>query len=96
MVINNERQTCKGQVKIGKHDIEQVAQSTWELYLIISSHGNPIYNVSTKLSSGAWAVLKLRNYVDINTLKTALFILTFSIVFQAGKWLQNYLWNHWK
>jgi len=37
-----------------------------------------IEHVSTKLSSGSWTLLKLRNYVDLNTLKTVYYSLSYS------------------
>jgi len=80
MVISNKRQTCKGQVKIGKHEIEQVAQITYlgvifDNKLTWKPH---MQHVCNKLSSGAWALLKPRNYVDINTLKTVYYSIIYS------------------
>jgi len=44
--------------------------------------------VCTKISNGSLALLKLRNYVDLNSLKmciTFLYNLIYSIVYQQGE-----------
>ena len=67
-------------ITIGKHKIEQVSQIqylgiTFDDKLTWKPH---IQQICSKLSSGSWAILKLRQYVDLLTLKTVYFSLIYS------------------
>ena len=66
-------------ITIGKHKIEQVSQIkylgiTFDDKLTWKAH---IPQICSKLSSGSWALLKLRQYVDLLTLKTVYFFLIY-------------------
>ena len=67
-------------ITIGKHKIEQVSQIkylriTFDDKLTWKPH---IQQICSKLSSRLWAILKLRQYVDLLTLKTVYFSLIYS------------------
>ena len=67
-------------ITIGKHKIEQVSQIkylgiTFDDKLTWKPH---VPQICSKLSSGSWALLKLRQYVDLLTLKTVYFSLIYS------------------
>ena len=70
----------KLKIEIGKHVLEQVDQIkylgvnfdeklTWKIY---------IQYICNRLSSGSWALLNLRNYVGIDTLKAVYYSLIYS------------------
>ena len=65
---------------IGKHKIEQISQIkylgiTFDDKLTWKSH---IQQICSKLSSGSWTILKLRQYVDLLTLTVKLLVVTIS------------------
>jgi len=51
-----------------------------------------VEHVSTKLSNGSWALLKLRNYVDLNSI-VVYSILTCNTAFQLEEWRQEMPWK---
>ena len=68
------------QIAIGEHKLEQVEQIKY-LGVIFDkklSWKTPFKHLCSKLSSGSWALQKLRNYVDIQTLKTVYYSLLYS------------------
>ena len=75
--ISKAHTTCK--ITIGKHKREQVNQIKYlgivfDDKLTWKPH---IQQVCSKLSSGSRALLKLRNYVDLQTLKTVYYSLIY-------------------
>ena len=67
-------------IAIGEHKLEQVDQIKY-LGVIFDeklSWKAHVKHLCSKLSSGSWTLLKLRNYVDIQTLKTACYSLIYS------------------
>ena len=67
-------------IAIGEHKLEQVDQIKYlgmifDEKLPWKAH---IKHLCSKISSGSWALLKLRNYVDIQTLKTVYYSLIYS------------------
>ena len=76
--IVSDPNICK--ITVGKHKIERVTQIkylgiTFDDKLTWKSHIN---DVCSKLSSWSWAVLKLRPYADLQTLKSIYFSLMYS------------------
>jgi len=58
-----------------------------------------IKHVCTKISSSSWALLKLRNYVDLYTLKTVYYGLKYShLQYCISTWgmTSENAWTHWK
>ena len=77
---NNSEDLINFKFTIGKHKIEQVSQIkylgiTFDDKLTWKPHNQQI---CSKLSSGSWAILKLRQYVDLLTIKTVYFSLIYS------------------
>ena len=71
MIITQKKEKPQSEVKIGKNTVEEVSQIKYlgvffDEKLSWKKHIQYIYS---KLFSGSWALLKLRNYVDISTLK---------------------------
>ena len=83
MLITNKTKSedlINGNITIGKHKIEQVTQIkylgvTFDNKLTWKPH---IQEICSKLSSGSWAILKLRQYIDLQTLKAVYFSLIYS------------------
>jgi len=64
-MISNKKHTDKCEIKLGEHIIEQLKQIK---YLGMIFHDRlswkaHIQHMCSKVSSGFWALLKLRNYV---------------------------------
>ena len=79
-VLTKQRSAWHFDIKIEKTNIEQVNEIKY-LGVIFNdkfSWKSHIQHVCSKLSSGSWALLKLRNYVDTTTLKTANYTLIYS------------------
>ena len=80
MIFTKKKHFNNGKVNIDNHKIEQVQQMK---YLGIVFDGkltwkSQIQHICTKFSKGSWALLKLRDYVDINMLKTVHYSLIYS------------------
>ena len=69
---NTSDKTNKYNVTIGKYSLEQVDQIKYFGIILDNklSWKPHIQLICTKLSSGSWALTRLRNYVDISMLKT--------------------------
>ena len=77
---NTSDKANKYNATIGKHSLEQVDQIKY-LGIILDnklSWKPHIQHIYTKLSSGSWPLSRLRNYVDISTLKTVCYSLIYS------------------
>ena len=80
MVLTKQRSARHFDIRIGKTNIEQVNKINY-LGVIFNdklSWKSHIQHVCSKLSSGSWALLKLRNYFDTTTLKTVYCALIYS------------------
>ena len=80
MVLTKQRSARHFDIRIGKTNIEQVNEIKY-LGVIFNdklSRKSHIQHVCSKLSSGSWALLKLRNYVDTTTLKIVYYALIYS------------------
>ena len=80
MVLTKQRSTRHINIRIGKTNIEQVNEIKY-LGVIFNdklSWKSHMQHVCSKLFSGSWALLKLRNYVDTITLKTLYYALIYS------------------
>jgi len=71
MIISSKKTLHNVKISIGKHKIEEVSEIkhlgiTFDNKLFWKPH---IQHTYTKLASGSWALLNIRNYVDISTLK---------------------------
>jgi len=101
MIISNKKHTDRCEIKLGEHIIEQVKQIKY-LRVILDdrlSWKPHIQHVCSKVSTNSWALLKLRNYVGINTLKTVYYSHIYSqpqyCITSWGMASTNAL-DHWK
>jgi len=68
-MVNGKKCNKNYKIKIGENEIEQVKEIKY-LGVIFNdklSWRPRIKHVCSKISSDSWALLKLRNYVDLNT-----------------------------
>jgi len=77
MIISFKQTLHNVKISIGKHKIEDVSEMeylgiTFDNKLSWKPH---IQHTCTKLASGTWALLNIRNYVDISTLKLYITVL---------------------
>ena len=80
MVLTKQRSAWHFDIRIGKTNIEQVNEIKY-LGVIFNDKlywKFHIQHVSSKLSSGSWPRLELRNYIDITTLKIVYYALIYS------------------
>ena len=80
MVLTKQRLVRNFGIRIRKTSIEQVNEIKY-LGVIFNdnlSWKSHIQHVCSKLSSGSWALLKLRNYIDTTMLKTVYYALIYS------------------
>ena len=77
IVLTKQRSTRHFDIGIGKTSIEQVNEIKY-LGVIFNDKLSWKSCIWSKLSSDSWALLKLRNYVDIATLKTVYYALIYS------------------
>ena len=80
IVLTKQRSARHFNTRIGKTNVEQVNEIKY-LGVICNDKlfwKSYIQHVCSKLSSGSWALLKLRNYVDTTTLKTVYYALIYS------------------
>ena len=96
MVLTKQRSARHFDIRIGKTNIEQVNEIKY-LGVIFNdklSWKSHIQHVCSKLSSGSWALLKLRNYVDTTTLKTVYYALIYSYLqyLTSSSKLKSYLY----
>ena len=71
MVLTKQRSTWHFDIRIGKTNIEQVNEIKYlgVMFNDKLSWKSHKQHVCLKLSNGSWALLKLRNYIDITMLK---------------------------
>ena len=80
LLVTAKKNPINMNILIGKHEIEQVSQLKY-LEVIIDNKLNwkpHIQYLCSKLSSGSWALLKLRAYVNTSVLKIVYYSLIYS------------------
>ena len=80
MLVTAKKNPINMNIHLGKHEIEQVSQLKYLVVIIDTkvSWKPYIQYLCSKLSSGSWALLKLRAYVNISVLKTVYYSLIYS------------------
>lgn len=80
MLITTQKSQLLLDISIGNHSIEQVSSLKY-LGVIFDDKlcwKQHIQHICSKLSSGSWALLRLRNYVSLSTLKMVYYSLVYS------------------